>query len=65
MSGMVVKTDLTLYTIDIVNPTSGEVLQTPQIRTEEGLAALRTLKPGDPVTTVFSIQTAIKVTIVR
>jgi hypothetical protein len=65
LSGMVVKTDLTLYTIDIVNPTSGEVLQTPQIRTEEGLAALRTLKPGDPVTTVFSIQTAIKVTIVR
>ena len=65
MSGMVVKTDLTLYTIDIVNPSSGEVLQTPQIRTEEGLAALRTLKPGDPVTTVFSIQTAIKITVVR
>jgi hypothetical protein len=64
-SGMVVKTDLTLYTIDIVNPASGEVLQTPQIRTEEGLAALKTFKPGDPVTTVFSIQTAIKVTIVR
>ena len=65
MSGMVVKTDLTLYTIDIVNPASSEVLQTPQIRTEEGLAALRTLKPGDPVTTVFSIQTAIKITVVR
>ena len=65
MSGMVVKTDPTLYTIDIVNPSSGEVLQTPQIRTEEGLAALRTLKPGDPVTTVFSIQTAIKITVVR
>jgi len=32
---------------------------------EEGLAALRTLKPGDPVTTVFSIQTAIKITVVR
>jgi hypothetical protein len=65
MSGMVVKTDLTLYTIDIVNPASGEVLQTPQIRTEVGQAALRTLKPGDPVTTVFSIQTAIKITVVR
>ena len=64
-SGMVVKTDLTLYTIDIVNPASGEVLQTPQIRTEAGQAALRTLKPGDPVTTVFSIQTAIKITVVR
>ena len=65
MSGMVVKTDLTLATIDIVNPSSGEVLQTPQIRTEAGQAALRTLKPGDPVTTVFSIQTAIKITVVR
>jgi hypothetical protein len=64
-SGMVVKTDPTLYTIDIVNPSSGEVLQTPQIRTEEGVAALRTLKPGDPVTTVFSIQTAIKITVIR
>src|SRR6266853_442910 len=59
------KTDPTTYTIDIVNPASGEVLQTPQIRTEAGLAALRTLKPGDPVTTVFSIQTAIKITVVR
>ena len=65
MSGMVVKTDLTLATIDIVNPSSGEVLQTPQIRTEAGQAALKMFKPGDPVTTVFSIQTAIKVTIVR
>jgi hypothetical protein len=64
-SGMVVKTDLTLSTIDIVNPASGEVLQTPQIRTEVGQAALRTLKPGDPVTTVFSIQTALKITVVR
>jgi hypothetical protein len=64
-SGMVVKTDLTLSTIDIVNPASGEVLQTPQIRTEVGQAALRTLKPGDPVTTVFSIQTAIKITVIR
>ena len=65
MSGMVVKTDPTLSTIDIVNPASGEVLQTPQIRTEVGQAALRTLKPGDPVTTVFSIQTALKITVVR
>jgi hypothetical protein len=64
-SGMVVKTDPTLSTIDIVNPASGEVLQTPQIRTEVGQAALRTLKPGDPVTTVFSIQTALKITVVR
>jgi hypothetical protein len=65
MSGMVVKTDLTTSTIDIVNPSSGEVLQTPQIRTEAGQAALKMFKPGDPVTTVFSIQTAIKITVVR
>jgi hypothetical protein len=65
LSGMVVKTDLTLYTIDIVNPSSGEVLQTPQIRTEEGLAALRTFKPGVAVTTVFSQETAVRITIIR
>jgi len=65
MSGMVVKTDPVAYTIDIVNPASGEVLRTPQILTEAGLAALRTLKPGDPVTTVFSQETARSITIIR
>ena len=64
-SGMVVKTDLVAYTIDIVNPASGEVLRTPQILTEAGLAALKTLKPGDPVTTVFSQETALSITIIR
>jgi hypothetical protein len=53
------------YTIDIVNPASGEVLRTPQILTEAGLAALKTLKPGDPVTTVFSQETALSITIIR
>jgi hypothetical protein len=65
MSGMVVKTDPVAYTIDIVNPSSGEVVRTPQIRSEVGVAALQTLKPGDPVTTVFSPQTAIKITVIR
>src|ERR1700730_18136839 len=51
-SGMVVKTDLTLYTIDIVNPARGEGLQPPPIRTEEGLAALRAFKTGAPRTPV-------------
>ena len=37
----------------------------PQIVTDAGKAALRTLKPGDLITTVFSQQTAIKVTIIR
>jgi hypothetical protein len=64
-SGMVVTTDLVAYTIDIVNPASGEVLRTPQILTEAGLAALKTLKPGDPVTTVFSQETALSITIIR
>jgi hypothetical protein len=64
-SGMVVKTDLVAYTIDIVNPASGEVLRSPQILTEAGLAALKTLKPGDPVTTVFSQETALSITIIR
>ena len=50
MSGMVVKTDPTLSTIDIVNPASGEVLQTPQIRTEVGAggaADVEARRPGD------------------
>ena len=37
----------------------------PPIVTENGTAALRTLKPGEQITTVFSQQTAIDVTIIR
>ncbi len=64
-SGMVVRTDLTAYTVEIVSPNSGEVLRAPQILSEAGVAALKTLKPGDPVTTVFSQETAMKVTVIR
>jgi hypothetical protein len=46
-------------------PNSGEVIQMPQIQTAAGKAALATFKPGDQVTTVYSQQTAIKVTIIR
>ncbi len=46
-------------------PDSGEIIQMPQVRTEAGRAALRAVKPGDQLITVFSQQTAIKATIIR
>jgi hypothetical protein len=46
-------------------PDSGEVIQMPQVVTTEGQAALQTIKVGDPIVTVFSVQTAIKVTVIR
>jgi len=65
-------TDVDMYLInasggepDKPAPDAGEVIQMPQIVTEEGKAALRTLKVGDQITTVFSQQTAIEVTIIR
>ncbi len=64
-SGMVVRTDLTAHTIEMVNPSSGEILRAPPILTEAGLAALKQLMPGDPVTTVFSVETATTVTVIR
>ena len=75
MAGMATKVDVPNSQVFLINasggepdkpaPNSGEVIQMPQIRTEAGLAALKTLKPGDQVTTVYSQQTAIKVTIIR
>lgn len=75
MSGMCTKVDLATNTVFLINasggepdkpaPDSGEVIQMPPIVTEDGKAALRTLKPGDKITTVFSQQTAIDVTIIR
>ena len=64
-AGMVVTTDTTANTINIVNPASSEVLRTPRIVTANGAAALKTLKPGDPVTTVFTQETALSITIIR
>ena len=75
MNGMCTKVDLANNVVYLINasggepdkpsPDSGEVIQMPQIVTDAGRAALRTLKPGDLITTVFSQQTAIKVTIIR
>lgn len=75
MSGMVTKTDVPAATMWLVNasngrpeelsPNSGEVIQLPQIQTAAGRQALASLAPGDLVTTVWTWQTAIKVTIIR
>jgi hypothetical protein len=75
MTGMVVRTDPERGTVDIINastgepdapsPASGEVIRLPQIRTEAGLASLKTLKPGDQLTAVFSVQTAFRIVIIR
>ena len=50
---------------DKPSPDSGEVIQMPPIVTANGKAALKTIKPGDQLVTVFSQQTAISVTIIR
>lgn len=75
MDGMCTKVDMPTNTIFIINasngrpeepsPDSGEVIQMPPVQTDAGKAALQTLKPGDQVTTVWSQQTAIQVTIIR
>ena len=75
MDGMVTKVDVATGTIFLINasggepdkpsPDSGEVIQMPPVVTDDGKAALRTLQPGDVITTVFSQQTAIKATIIR
>lgn len=75
MSGMVTKVDPasgSLYIINASNgrpedpsPDSGEVIQMPQVQSAAGRQALATLKPGDKVMTVWTHQTAIKVTIIR
>ena len=75
MTGMVTKTEPAAGFVYIVNassgepdapaPDSGEVIRLPQIVTDEGKAALATLKPGDHLTAVYSVQTAFKVAIIR
>jgi hypothetical protein len=72
---MCTKVDLATNTVFLINasggepdkpsPDSGEVIQMPQVVTEAGKAALKAIKPGTPITTVFSVQTALKVTIIR
>lgn len=75
MAGMCTRVDAASGTVFLINaaggepdkpsPASGEVIQMPPVVSANGKAALATLQPGDQVTTVFSQQTAIKVTIVR
>jgi hypothetical protein len=75
MAGMCTRVDTTNNLVFLINasggepdrpsPDSGEVIQQPQIVTAKGKSALAALKPGDLVTTVFSVQTALKVKIIR
>ena len=75
MDGMCTKVDPATNTVFLINasggepdkpaPDSGEVIQMPQIVTADGMAALKTLNPGDQLVTVFSVQTALKATIIR
>lgn len=75
MTGMVVQTDPERGTVDIINaatgepdapsPDSGEIIRLPQIKTEGGLAGLKTVKPGDQLAAVFSVQTAFTIAIIR
>lgn len=75
MSGMVTQVDqphATLYLINASNglpeepsPDSGEVIRLPQVQTAAGRQQLASLKVGDYATTVWTHQTAIKVTIIR
>jgi len=75
MDGMVSKIDPASATLWLINatagfpeekaPDSGEVIQLPQLRTEAGRKSLAALKVGDTATTVWTHQTAIKVTIIR
>ena len=75
MDGMVTKIDPATNTVFLINasggepdkpaPDSGEVIQMPPIVTDPGKAALQAIKVGDVIVTVFSVQTAIKVTVIR
>jgi hypothetical protein len=73
MDGMVTKVDgNTIFLINASGgkpeepaPDSGEVIQLPVVQSAAGQAAVKTVKPGDQLITVWSQQTAIKATIIR
>jgi hypothetical protein len=73
MDGMVTKVDgATIFLInasggkpDEPAPDSGEVIQLPVAQTAAGQAAVKSVKVGDSVITVWSQQTAIKATVIR
>ncbi len=73
MAGTCTTVDLSTSTVSLIGGSGGEpgkpsrdrgeVVPIPRIVTEAGKAALKTIKPGTPITTVYSVQTAFKVTI--
>jgi hypothetical protein len=73
MDGMVTKVDgNTIYLINASGgrpeepaPDSGEVIQLPVVQSPAGQAAVKSVKVGDQVITVWSQQTAIKATVIR
>ena len=75
MDGLCTKIDSANNVVYLINasggepdkpaPDSGEVIQMPQIVTDPGKAGLQAIKVGDLIVTVFSVQTAIKVTVIR
>ena len=75
MEGTIVRLDPARYTVDIVYaaggepdkavPAAGEVVQLPQIRSPEGQKNFATFKPGDHICGVFSVQTALRIKIIR
>ena len=75
MDGMITKVDPANSQIFMIfksggildNPPvkAGEVIQLPPIVTDQGKAAMASLKPGDDVVTVWSQQTALNVKIIR
>jgi hypothetical protein len=65
LSGMVVRTDMAAKKVDIVDPSSGEIIRSPWIKTPEGQAELAKFRPGDMVTMVFSERSAFEITPVR
>lgn len=72
-AGTCTKIDLATHTVSLISTLGGEpgkpsrdmgeVIPMPQIVTDAGKAVLKTIKPGTPITTVYSVQTAFKVTI--
>lgn len=72
-TGMCTKVDHVTSTLSLINapggapgthlPDSGQVIPMPQIVTKAGKAALKVIKPGTPVTMVYSMRTAFNVTI--
>ena len=73
MDGMVTKVDgATVFLINASggkpeepSPDSGEVIQMPVAQSAAGQAAVKSVKVGDQVITVWSQQTAIKATVIR